>query len=378
MHDVTRHIKKEVERELWARAGGRCQFKGHNQLLYKSAITQEAVNLAEKAHIYSFSENGPRGWGPFALNRQGLNDIRNLLLVCNGCHTVIDQDKKGDRYSATLLLKWKREHENRIEVVTGIDPHNRSHVVLYGANIGNDNSPLNYDQCVTAMFPLQYPAEERPQILSMSSVLRDSTREYWQAEEANLHRIFSQKIVPLIESDTCKHFSVFALAPQPLLIFLGTLFTDKYQVDTYQLHREPESGWNWQERPNDFNYDIIRPDSFQNSPVLILSLSDHINLDRIKSVLGENVSVWMVTIQSPHNDFLKSKSQLSAFREIVRQLMVDIKEKHGNTTPLSIFPAMPVSCCIELGRVRMPKAEMPWIIFDQNNTNGFIKTLEIK
>ena len=44
--EVSRHIKKEVERELWARAAGRCQFHGCNVLLYKSSITQETVNLA--------------------------------------------------------------------------------------------------------------------------------------------------------------------------------------------------------------------------------------------------------------------------------------------------------------------------------------------
>ena len=63
--EVTRYIKKEVERELWARAAGRCQFNGCNRILYKSPVTQERVNISEKAHIYSFSEDGPRGWGPF-------------------------------------------------------------------------------------------------------------------------------------------------------------------------------------------------------------------------------------------------------------------------------------------------------------------------
>ena len=75
-----------------------------------------------------------------------------------------------------------------------------------------------------------------------------------------------------------------------------------------------------------------------------------------------------------HNDFIKSQAQLSLFREIVRKLMVAIKEKHGQATPLHIFPAMPASCAIEFGRVRMPKADMPWIIYDQNNKEGrFIK-----
>src|SRR3990172_8383452 len=97
-----RHIKVEVERELWARAAGRCQINGCNRILYKSPVTQEPVNISEKAHIYSFSEDGPRGWGPFVMNRNKLNDISNLMLVCNVCHTTIDQDKDGERYSAEL------------------------------------------------------------------------------------------------------------------------------------------------------------------------------------------------------------------------------------------------------------------------------------
>ena len=58
--------------------------------------------------------------------------------------------------------------------------------------------------------------------------------------------------------------------------------------------------------------------------------------------------------------------------------MVEIADAHGQRAPLNIFPAMPVACAVELGRIRMPKADMPWIVFDQNNKlGGFIKALEI-
>jgi hypothetical protein len=59
--------------------------------------------------------------------------------------------------------------------------------------------------------------------------------------------------------------------------------------------------------------------------------------------------------------------------------MVLIKGKHGQSTPLRIFPAMPIACAVEFGRVRMPKADMPWIIYDQNNKAGkFIQTISIQ
>jgi len=111
----------------------------------------------------------------------------------------------------------------------------------------------------------------------------------------------------------------------------------------------------------------------------VISLSDHIAPSRITAVLGEAVSIWELTIERPHNDFLRSKEQLSQFRKTVRQLIVDIGKEHGKHTPLAIFPAMPVACAIDLGRVRMPKADGPWIIYDQNNEcKKFIRALEIR
>src|SRR5439155_19829787 len=79
--EVTRHISPSVACELWGRAAGRCECC--NRLLYKSPLTQERVNISEKAHIYSFSAKGPRGRGPYARNSSGLNNVENLMLVCH-------------------------------------------------------------------------------------------------------------------------------------------------------------------------------------------------------------------------------------------------------------------------------------------------------
>src|SRR5688500_4929643 len=58
---VTRQVKPKDTATLWGRAAGRCEFAGCNRPLWKSTVTQEPVNVAQQAHIYSFSELGPRG-----------------------------------------------------------------------------------------------------------------------------------------------------------------------------------------------------------------------------------------------------------------------------------------------------------------------------
>lgn len=377
--EITRYIKKEVERELWAKAAGRCQFNGCNRPLYKSPVTQERVNISEKAHIYSFSEEGPRGWGPFISNKKNLNDINNLMLMCHDCHETIDQDKDGIRYSPALLMNWKKEHEQRVYIVVGISPNNKSHVVIYEAKIGDGKSPIQYIDVVEAMFPTKFPAEEKPINLSMSCEHEDKNPEYWRTERDHLWTIFQRQIEPRIMENDPGHFSLFSMAPQPLLIQLGVFFTDKISVDVYQPIREPKT-WKWQSYPEGFQFVVNEPQNTENVPVLIVSLSDRISHDRITSILGQNVSIWELTVESKflHNDFIRSNAQLSQFRETVRKLIVSIKGQHGQSTPLSIFPAMPVSCAVEMGRVRMPKADMPWIIYDQNYKKGkFIKALEI-
>ncbi len=373
----SRHISEKTQNELWAKSAGRCQFDGCNVILYESPVTLEPVNRAQKAHIQAFSELGPRGKSETYDDNP--HHIENLMLLCAGCHKLIDEDKNGDKYSVPLLQQWKKDHEARVRLVTGIADDKKSHVVLYGSNIGHERSPLLKELAVAAMFPDRYPTQTEPIILSMVWQGQDKEANFWDVEEKNLKTLYERMIVPVIENNITKNFSLFALAPMPLLIKLGTLFTDKINVYTYQLLREPK-GWNWQTFPEGFEFLVNKPKKNCSQVVLVISISDVISHDRITAVLGEDVSIWELTVPQEflHNDSIRHPTQLSLFRSAIRKLMVEIKQKHSKEAPLSIFPAMSVSCSVEMGRARMPKADMPWVIYDQNNAvGGFIKTLTI-
>lgn len=40
------HIPKSVQTHLWLRAGGRCEFRGCNKILYEDQVTQDPINEA--------------------------------------------------------------------------------------------------------------------------------------------------------------------------------------------------------------------------------------------------------------------------------------------------------------------------------------------
>lgn len=361
---------------LWAISAGRCEYKGCNKVLHMDILTKKKYNSAYIAHIVADKPGGPRG---DAIRSELLcDDISNLMLLCNEHHNLVDKvDIEG--HSESRLLAMKRQHEARIRRITDIAPNMSSEIILYGANIGINNSPLSYQSACEALLHDYYPANDNAIELRMKNVpFTDDSDAYWMMEEANLCEQFKLQIKPRLMQGNTNHYSVFALAPQPLLIKLGVLLNDLNDVKVYQKHREP-STWKWNIVSSNIEYIIHEPEDKTKVPVLVFSLSATVTYDRIQKTLGDNTSIWKITLSgTPNNDFLKTEALLSNFRRTIRYTFDKIKSHHG-CTELHIFPAMPVSASVELGRVWMPKVDMPMVIYDANKVkNDFYKTITIK
>ncbi len=372
-----RTIPSRTEAELWGRAAGRCQFPSCNKVVYLSESTSEPVNVADKAHIRPFASEGPRGDGQ--PRSASINASDNLMLLCKGCHKTIDDPTTSGRYSEAQLRKWKADHEDRVRRVTGIKPSRKSQVVLYRGRIGAITSQQQYPLAVDALFKEGwFPQSDRPIELRMVSELDDSNPEFWTTEGEHLRRRFNREIKPLIEEDRLLHFSVFGLASQPLLVLLGSLFTDQVPAEVYQPHRNPHR-WAWPATSGTTEYQIRRPDDYQGTPALVVSLSATIARIRIADSAPTPHSIWEITIPSPSPHFLTSKEQLTDFGKAIRKVVDDIRVSCPAAEEILVFPAMPAACAVEMGRVRLPKSDLPWRFFDQNNThNRFIEALTIR
>lgn len=369
-------IDPKVKIDLWRASGGRCQFNNCNTPLWIHTASKGQMNKSYIAHIYAFSKGGAR----YDEVKSPLleKEFSNLMLVCDECHRTFDDKTKEIEYSADRLIAMKKAHEERIELLTGIAPDMRSHVLLFGARIGQNASPLQFQSAIQAILPNYYPSMPRPVEIGMQSALEDHTEGYWLAEEENLMARFKSEVEYLKGKHETQHFSIFGLAPQPLLIKLGTLLIDLYDAEVYQLHREPTT-WKWLDHEQDVDHQILPASTDHKVVALKFELSATITDDRIKNTLGEECSIWSITHSNPNNDYLKSRLHLQDFRQITRRALSQIKAHHGEDTIIHVFPAMPVSTAIDLGRVWMPKADLPMIIYDQNRRNGgFIKTLKIK
>ena len=230
-------------------------------------------------------------------------------------------------------------------------------IVTYSAMIAGDSPQIDYAQACKAL-PMVVEPSEHPFEIKNENPEQDEVS-FWEKESAFLVKKVNELFTSM--SVTKKmHLSLFALAPMPLLVKLGSLLNEKYQVEVYQKHRNPD---NWNRLGEEGQeYIVNRPDNTDKKAVLVFSLSASIR-DRINHYYNDNASIWEVTVANPNMDMLRSKRQQDEFKEIVRDLLTEISNStHDNT--IAVHMAMPVACAVELGRVWMPKSHKALELYD--------------
>lgn len=111
MGDKARQYKPSTVRRLDILSGNICAEPTCENKL----IARDGESIVSKiCHIEAASDKGPR------FNKDMSDDERrhfdNLILLCDECHTIIDNKNNEDKYPVALLQAWKKEHENKLQL----------------------------------------------------------------------------------------------------------------------------------------------------------------------------------------------------------------------------------------------------------------------
>lgn len=357
LKNKSRHIQADTEKMLWAVSAGICEFRGCCNKLYTHHVTKENVNLAEKAHIYAFSEGGKR----FSrlLPRTKINDIDNLMLVCENCHKLIDSPNTN--YRADELIAMKKEHEERVAKLVSIKPDLQSEIVIYCANIASSLIKIDDYIAIESITPEFYPARPVPLKFSPDLHLYDSEPNYWSVMAQDLERVFAIN-EPALRN---KHISLFAVAPQPVLFKLGTLLNRNYNVDV----RQPQGSiakWRWRQTEKTFSLEhITLPELVpQNHVAFTIELTAQLSEDELRGVFGE-CAIHRITSSACDPQIIKSRSDLEAVMTLYRSTLNEIRLSYGPEIKILFLLLSPASVSIEAGRQLM-KGDPLIAVYDRN------------
>jgi len=385
-HDAQRAPKKgrvnvpaAVDRIVWARAAGRCQYRNCNSNLIGHLVSgSRKVVRGFVAHVIAASAGGPRGHE--VLSAELAKDPDNVMLLCHGCHRTVDVDHP-EEHPAELLYKMKREHEGWVQRVLDLGAGSQSHILRFTNRIEANETAIPVDECIRSIMAIgRTPATASPIDLKLGIPgTTDSEDLFWAAEPEDLRRFCETRLMGRFAEGTIRHLSVFGFAPMPLLILLGRLIPDVLEVDVFTRHREPHPTWTWKTEGCGFNPTVSEGEAGPSRVALKVEITDRIADHRITDAVGEtDLSIWSITCREPGYDVLRTREDLSAFRATARLAFNRIKEVHGEDASVMVFPAAPTACCIELGRVWQPKAHRPMAIYDQVQGRGFLERLVIK
>jgi len=355
---------------LWMLAGGRCEYRGCNKQLWRNDKTLDEMNKAYIAHIVADSPKGPRG----DLVRSPLlaDDFSNLMLLCDEDHRTIDiVDVAG--HPEERLLEFKRDHEQRIEMLTAIDPDLRTHMLTLVANIGPRKGIIDYRDAVQAVVPGRYPDARALQIDLTHLARSDDESAFWSHARDEVERQLDQLLPP---ASGILHVSVFGVAPIPVLMVFGRKLGDIREVDVFQKFRS-EHPWKWREDGAQV-WSTLEPKGASGAEVAVgVSVSGDVHSTEIETALGQKLPVYEFRVATPGLDVLATKAMLAEFRSAWRTLLTTLRSIHGESCRAHVFPAVPNSVAIEMGRTMLPKSNPTLEVWDRQQVGGFVHALTL-
>ncbi len=367
----------ETRIHLYAHAGGRCEFDNCNRYLLEHHVTRTQGNYGQMGHIVAYSERGPRAERDFSTEEK--NDLSNLMLLCTACHKEIDDDPS--RYTVPVLKQFKRAHEARVFLLTDTRPDRHTVTLVMKGTIGTSPVEIPTAHMQEAVAPFYLDPRETFTI-DLTGGEEYGNPSYWENAAQTVRDRARTFLECAFDSGPLRHVSVFALAPIPLLVLLGSCLSNKIPTTLYQRHRDTED-WAWKaldREVSEYCLEQVADQTPGNAVGLVLSLSGKIPKIDWESKLPRPMPVYETTVadRQPTPRFLNAEEELRAFRDHYLDSIRRIVAENPGLEEIHIFPAVPAPVAVAIGLDRMPKRDPKLVIYDyRSDLAGFSRTLEI-
>jgi hypothetical protein len=358
-----------------------------NRRLVDDGYTGAGVSVGQLAHIVGWStgSGSPRGADDLPVNER--NEEANLILLCYDQHRIIDSRSMWEVYDADTLRGMKRRHEQRIAQLTAIADDDKTTVLrVIGSIRGASVSASPQTVAKALLTDGRFPDYALLGVDELEVDLRPVPGEdpaapaYWEAGRAVIAdrlRLLRAKV----DRETVRHISVFAFGRIPLLVALGAMLDDTIPTALYAKRRGEDEGWGWTPGAGtvDFEFAELRSGSDPLKVAIVFSVSGSVDLNRLPASIDDSVSVYEVRPvgATPSPDVLATGAALDNFTRAWRDLLAQTERTHPGLGSLDVFPAVPVTAAVALGRAPMRDVHPALRIYDRTADGGYEFALEV-
>ncbi|MBQ0991567.1 SAVED domain-containing protein [Micromonospora sp. H61] len=374
-------IKDSVRNALWARAAGRCTVC-NRRLLGDSRTYFHSVLLAEIAHNIGATE-GPDS--PRRKDNDGVLDTEaeeNLLLLCHDCHKIIDHPDHIDFFPPEKLREVKEAFERRIEMVTDNGGLTRTAALRVGSQIRGSLALASQREVAETLLAVNYLGlveTQRSGDFTCRIHGAAGGKGFWDAAQQSIDDTLAL-VRQAIDSGDVEHISVFAIAPIPLLVYLGWQLDDKMPTRIFQKHRDQFVGWSWADQSDPIDFEVLAadaPDSAEDV-VLMCAISSEVNSAFLPEEIGAMPRVEIRPLDvAPIPTLMVHEKSLSNFAAQWREALVTAEARHPNARRWHLIASAPITVAIEAGRAFMRDTHPPVSIY-QRGADSYEAVLVLK
>ncbi|GAA0452945.1 hypothetical protein Aca07nite_67920 [Actinoplanes capillaceus] len=362
-------IKEPVRLALWARAAGCCVMC--STVLLGTRTYLHSVLAGELAHNIgaTATKGSPRGLAENVTDREA---EENLLLLCHACHRLIDDEDHVAYFTPERLRELKKRHEDRIRVAATSGGMRRTAALRVGGLVRGVTAMASQRQTADALLADGYLGlvDSRWQGDFLCRIAGDPNRStYWRAAQEEIDatlRLVEQSVA----SGEVEHVSIFAIAPIPLLVYLGSRLDDKTDTQLYQKHRDGDQGWRWDANGSihDFLSAADVKATSDSEAVLAVSLTAQIQRSNLPDPLQSLPYFEIRPTAERFGPSLFSHPQtLRNFAGRWRALLAEVERSCPSATTWHLIAAAPITAAIEMGRALMRGAQPPTKVYERQN-----------
>lgn len=356
----SRDINFPTALHVYTAAAGRCAFFGCSKYVLEEPLTRNKAILGNIAHIVAASQDGPRGSYPLPMSER--SKFENLMLLCPVHHPFIDKKEYEPKYTVELLREWKKKHESRMRLQTGVPATAKSYALLFQGQIRGKRFAISEADLHPAVFNNEKRyIDEKTFNIDLINVLDSATAAYWKIGKDKIDHVLKQELMPMIERGDVERLSIFALARIPLLAYLGYQLGDKVPATLYQKHKDDGEGWIWPKREKEINFERIEHNGDSKKKIAILISVSGGEIDKVKRVVPESRIFEIRPIgEIPRYTLIRSPKTLENFRLTYRDFLSYIESRYPRAEQIDCFIAGPAPVALICGREL--RAEDPKVI----------------
>lgn len=368
-------IKDSVRNALWACTAGRCTIC-NRRLLGDSRTYLHSVLLAELAHNIGATD-GPES--PRRKRNNGVEDTEaeeNLLLLCHDCHKIIDDPDHIDFFPPEKLREIKESFERRIEMVTENGGLTRTAVLRLGSLIRGSLALASQREVAETLLAVNYLGlVETQRSGDFTCRIHGSAggRGFWDSAQQSIDDTLAL-VRQAIDCGDVQHVSVFAVAPIPLLVYLGWCLDDKAPTRLFQKHRDQFVGWSWadQSEPVEFEVSATKRDaeteeaSGAEDVVLMCAVTSEVNTGLLPDEIADAPRIEVRPLGvSPDTTLMSHEQSLFNFATQWRAALATAEAQYPNAKRWHLITSAPVTVAIEVGRSLMRDAHPPVTVYER-------------